>query len=379
MCGAGNNPITREGWCGRGTITPEMSFDNVIGQEWPKEALKRALKTGRLAHAILLHGPEGIGKRALALELAKAVNCTGSEADPCDTCRACRRISAGLFPDLKVLFPVPAGLSSEKETSLVQQITGDSYREIEFGRNVGIPIERVRDLQRYAAYHPYEGRRKVSIILEADQMRPEAANALLKTLEEPPHYLLLVLTARNPDALLPTILSRCQLLRLRSLTAAEIEEALIKREGLEPKKARLIARVSDGSLSKAQRLLGEDIDEYRDKAYEFLKIALQGDDLARVNFIEDITGPGQNRLVERLLNTLLLWMRDILLWQEGHQNEVVNFDRPDQIKEMAQAFNIRSIEETTKIIQNCLEMMSRNVNAQLILFWLVGRLQSTEV
>ena len=195
-----------------------MSFNNVIGQERVKRALRQALENGRLAHAILLYGPEGVGKRAMAIELAKAVNCTRAKTDACDRCNSCHKISSLQHPDLKVVFPGPAQLPVEEEVSVLQKIAEDNYQPVGFGKSVTIPIDKIRELRKQASYHPYEGKRKVAIVLGADQMRPEAANALLKILEEPPGTMLLILTATNPSSLLPTILSRCQRIRPVSYT-----------------------------------------------------------------------------------------------------------------------------------------------------------------
>lgn len=352
-----------------------MSFNDVIGQKRPKEILRRALRSDRLAHAILLHGPEGVGKRAMAFELAKAVNCTNSAADPCDTCSSCRKISSLQHPDLKVLFPAPAQAKVEEELSVLRQLARDRYKAAGLGRSVSISIEKVRELQRDAAYRPYEGKRKVAVILEADQMRAEAANALLKTLEEPPDYLLLILTTAKPNSLLPTILSRCQLLRLERLSAEEVEKALMDREKIALERAKIISRLSDGNLRRALQMVEEDLDEYRDVAWDLLQTALWGQDLEALDLVDSITRQQEKVLIERLLEIALLWLRDSLLWGQGREDEVTNFDRPQEIQRLSDRFDAARVEQSVQKVESCLEMMSRNVNIQLILIWLMGQLR----
>ncbi len=356
-----------------------MSFNNVIGQEKAKQALRQALENDRLAHAILLYGPEGVGKRAMAIELAKAVNCSRTKTNACDLCSSCRRISSLQHPDLKVIFPGPAQLPVEEEVAVLQKIAEDKYRAVGFGKSVTIPIDKIRELRKQTSYHPYEGKRKVAILLGADQMRPEAANALLKILEEPPGTLLLILTATNPNSLLPTILSRCQRLQLNNLSPVEIEEALLERRNISPERAKIVAGLANGSFTRALLMAEEqDLDEYRNTAWALLETALGGDNTQQLDFIETVARQKDKAGLEHLLELVLLWLRDTLLWAEGHQARMTNIDRSDEVKRLAQRIDPKAIEQLSWRVESSLEMMSRNVSPELILIWLTKQLHTSE-
>jgi DNA polymerase-3 subunit delta' len=357
-----------------------MSFNNVIGQEKAKQALRQALENDRLAHAILLYGPEGVGKRALAIELAKAVNCTQAKGDGCDLCSSCHKISSLQHPDLKVIFPGPAQLQVEEEISILQKIAEDNYQAVGFAKSVTISIDKIRELRKQASYHPYEGKRKVAILLGADQMRPEAANALLKILEEPPGTLLLILTAINLNSLLPTILSRCQRLQLNHLSRVEIEEALLKRKDVSPEKAKIVAGLTNGNLTRALSLAAkQDLDEYRNIARALLEAALWGNNTEKLSLIETIIAEKDKARLEYLLELVLLWLRDTLLWGEDRQDKITNIDRSDETKKIAEWIDSKEVARLSREVESSLEMMSRNVNPELILIGLVEQMSTIGV
>ncbi len=209
-----------------------MSFKDVIGHTKPIELLKRAILHDKVVHSYLFLGNEGIGKKWVALQFAKALNCLGrsaGEADACDQCLSCRKIDDRLHPDVLVLEP-------EGQT---------------------LKIEQVRQMQRELAYKPYEGNRRVCILSEADRMAPNMSNALLKTLEEPPLHTVIILLAQSPRALLPTILSRCQQIFFNPLPFPALTRWLVEEKGLNPREAHLLVSLSEGSPGKALRLQEE--------------------------------------------------------------------------------------------------------------------------
>ncbi len=210
-----------------------MSFDTILGQEHAVRVLQGALSAGKVPHAYLFEGPPGVGKRLAARSLALALNCQDGGADACGACSDCRKIGADVHPDVRWL-----GLPEGKRR---------------------IPIESVREQERWLTVGPHEGRAKVLVIEPAEQMSDAAANALLKTLEEPRPGSFVVLVTAAASSLLPTVRSRCQRVRFGALPVA-IVERLLAGQGLAPEEARVLAALSGGSLDRAMACAGEDID-----------------------------------------------------------------------------------------------------------------------
>ena len=200
------------------------SWEEVVGQDAAIRLFKRALESGKLAHSYLLVGPEGTGKKTCALLFVNYLFC--SQSPPCYECSHCQKLSRGVHPDLLVLEP-------QGET---------------------IKISQVREAEGFMRFRPLEAPAKVILILEAERLTPEAANALLKSLEEPPPYVHFILTALSGDVLLPTIVSRSQVVRFRALPREAVATLLVKRFGKEPEEARILALLSEGSPGRALSL-----------------------------------------------------------------------------------------------------------------------------
>lgn len=209
-----------------------MSFKNILGHQRPITLLQRAIQNEKVVNSYFFLGSEGIGRKFVALQFAKALNCLGEGArrgDACDHCSPCKKIDHGLHPDVLLIEPE--------------------------GQN--IRVDQVRQLQRDLAYRPYEGKRRVCILTAADRMAPNMSNILLKTLEEPPLHTVIVLLANNSRFILPTILSRCQLIRFHSLPSPLVSKWLTENKGLDEKEAHLLASLSEGSPGKALEIQEE--------------------------------------------------------------------------------------------------------------------------
>lgn len=355
-----------------------MAVHRIVGQEQAKHMLRRMLSADRLPHALLFHGPEGVGKKAMAVHLAMMVNCSQPTSKPCGTCKTCRLFGALQHPDLFVLHPSPSNLQSEEEVAFLQAVAEHPYRVPSPARNLTISIERVRALQHQAALRPYGARRKVALIFDADQMRPEGANALLKTLEDPPNEMLLILTSAYPEALLPTIRSRCQWIRLLPLQDEEIERMLTE-QGLEPPQARLIARLARGNLTRAYDLCERDIEGYRGSALDFLRIALDGDTLPMLSVAEERSTSRGDPPIEPFFDVLSIWLRDLFLCRHGRMDQITHVDRAEEVQELSQRFDTQAIEEALIEIEEALDQIARNVNLQWILIHLLRRLHALSV
>ena len=359
-----------------------MPFDTVLGQERPKQILRRAIRTGRIPHALLLTGPEGVGKAALALALARAVNCARRGEESCDACPSCHRILGLSHPDVHILFPARRSrresedVDPEDERKFLAGLAQDPYRYPEPGPSETILIDRVRRLERDLARGLFEGCCRVAILLAAERMRQETANAMLKTLEEPlPDTLMILVTAR-PDALLPTILSRCQRLRLRPLSPEEVRDALRGTTDVPEARLSLIAKLCQGSLRQAHELLGQDVEGLREQAFRFLHDGIFGADTALFPMIEKWSaGGGDRKAVERLFDGVGLWLRDVTLLQANCPERLLNADRVQDVEKLAGALEAEGIAGAAAEMERCRDLSRRNVNVSLILIALWRRLR----
>lgn len=330
-----------------------MGWD-ILGHEWAADMLQRHIATGGLRHAYLLTGPRGVGRRTLALRFAQAVNCTNSPqlGIPCGECRACRQIERMQQADLTVV-------QSEAE-------------------GASLKVDQVRDLQRALSLAPYESAYRVALLLRFEEATEGAQNALLKTLEEPNPKVLLLVTADDPDNLLPTIVSRCELLRLRPMKLDQLENVLVESRSLEQEKARLIAHVAAGRAGYAFRLAeDEDLWAMRDAWVNDFFTLLSSNKRARLAYSES-KARGRERAETRLdlrdglTHWLSLW-RDVLLVVTGSETPLTNVDREEEIQRLAAEVNekraadlVRRLEHSfTRIAVANLQLMLDN----LLLEW----------
>ncbi len=309
----------------------------VVGHKWAVDLLKRALAGERVAHAYLFTGPPQIGKTSLALNFAQALNCLDEEK-PCGQCLACNKIAHSNHPD-------------------VQVIEGE-------GRT--LKIEQMRILRHEAALSPLEGQWKVYIIRRMEQATAEAANCLLKTLEEPPAGVILVLTASESEALLPTIVSRCQVLNLRPLATETVQRALQERWGVDAERAQLLARLSGGRLGWAVAVsLDSAILPRREKHLdEMMELMGQG----RVERLEYAQQLSHNpEAAPELLHLWLSWWRDLLLKASGSSAGMMNADRENTLREQAQRFSLDQVRNFVQALRTAVWQLEHNANTRLTL------------
>jgi DNA polymerase-3 subunit delta' len=357
-----------------------MPFETIIGQSRVKAFFEKAIRSGRVSHAYLFVGDRGVGKEAAALELAKALLCPNQLNCDSTACPDCSRIAKLNHPDVQFIFPAPAKVKEEDYKQIVASIAENPYNRLELWANPTISIERIRDIRRLSAVKSFEGRGRVVIIADSERLTAEAANALLKILEEPPPKMHLIMVSSKPSLLLPTITSRCQWVKFDPLATDDIETALIQRTGLEKKRARLTARLAGGSYRRALELIDEDLQEMQTRALEFFRKCVQNEH-QQLQFIEELLVELQRdpKKIKDLLNLASFWFRDAMLFTEtGGKNHdlLINFDQEEVLQNFAASFPKADLFSAVGEIERALELMERNVQLHLILLVLLNQLRT---
>jgi DNA polymerase-3 subunit delta' len=334
-----------------------MPFRDIVGHKRIVSLLSRAVARETVPPSLLLAGPSGVGKRRVAVALAQALNCLqpklgeGIEHDACGECAACRRIGRGLHPDVIVLEP---------------------------GESGSIKIEPVRDTIQRAGYRPFEARRRAVIVDDADAMTPDAQSALLKILEEPPSASVFILVSSMPDALLPTVRSRCPRLRFGRLTATEIADALKRDHGYTEAEARAAAVDADGSLGRALQADSSDLAEAREAAQRLLEqVARISDPSRRIESAKDLIGkkgtPGSERdqlaVCLRALSSLL---RDLgILATRADARMLANADLQGALERLASVYDSARSMRAFVAVDKALAALERNASPKIVADWLV--------
>ncbi|HEX5369763.1 MAG TPA: DNA polymerase III subunit delta' [Dehalococcoidia bacterium] len=329
---------------------------SIIGHVNALAALGRALESERPPHAWLFYGPEGVGKQTVALEFAAALNCTSETAPkPCGECRACRDTLAGRHPDVEVI--APGGMCDEPE-----------HKDHADSRD--LRICQVRRLERLLSLSPYTATRRVAIVDAADTLRVEAANAFLKTLEEPPAGSVIILLAEREERLPETVLSRCQRLAFRPIERESIVESLIER-GAEPDEAVTIAATSGGRLGWALEAFEDRslLDERSMMLDEALRLAHAGR-AERFAWAGEAQSrqPGVRERYMRELTIWESWWRDVLLYGAGGGSEgASNPDRENTLLEEGRLYPAAQIVRFLQSMAQTREYLRENVDPQLAL------------
>ena len=314
---------------------------NLIGHEWAVDMLKKHVVNGTTRHAYLFAGPPGVGRRTLALRFAQALNCpTPVESGvPCGgTCRDCKQIEAMQHADLAIV-------QAESEGGTLK-------------------VDQIREARRMLTLKPYQVNYRVALFLRFQEANDNAANALLKTLEEAPSYAVLILTADNPEQLLPTIVSRCEVLRLRPLKIEEVQKALEAR-GLETSKAKLIAHISGGRFGYALRLIEDEfLLEKREERLNDLQSLISASRVEKFAYADKLS-----RDKESMRQAMLIWLsywRDVMLRSAQAKTPLVNIDRNVEIEDLSGRLDLAVAHRTVSALEDVLEKMERNVNSRLL-------------
>jgi DNA polymerase-3 subunit delta' len=338
-----------------------MPFRDVVGHHRLLKLLSRSAAGATLPPSLLFVGPSGVGKRLTAVALAQALNCNqlssgslddGLPADACGRCPACTRIARGVHPDVVIVEP------------------GDSG---------SIKIDQVRDVVDRAMYRPFEGRRRVVIIDQADALVPAAQHALLKTLEEPPSSSVFILVTARPDVLLPTVRSRCPELRFRPLPAADIASVLVTRDHTESE-ARVVAATADGSIGQALQASAGELVEARDVAQRVLAAAAATSDaggrLEGAKALLPKSGGGSERdQLASHLRAMASLLRDVEVLATGADDgALANADVRPVLERLAKGYGGERGVRAFGAIDQALVALDRNAGVKVVADWLVLQL-----
>lgn len=322
----------------------------VIGQDRAVSLFRRSLDLDLLAHAYLLVGPAHVGKMTLAINLAQAVNCEAA-APPCGECASCQKIAVCGHADVQVV-----GLGSQGDTN------GASPK-------AEISIEQIRQIQHSASLPPFEGRCRVFIIDEAELLSIEAANCLLKTLEEPEASVIFILLTVNEDLLPRTVISRCQRVELMPVAINRVAAALEEKWDVEPERAQMLARLSRGCLGWAVRALEGALLQQRAECLDELLGVIEADCEERFAYVARLVARfGQNRrLLQERLSLWLDWWRDLLLAKVGLSQDVTNVDQLATVSGLAKRYDLASIKGFIDCLRAARGQLRKNANPQLVL------------
>jgi DNA polymerase-3 subunit delta' len=321
----------------------------IIGQARAVSLLQQSLKSGTLAHAYLLVGPQHVGKMTLAINLAQALNCEAAEK-PCLECTSCKKIATGSHADVQVI-----GLTQNEEENSEAKL---------------IHTEQIKAVLHAASLPPFEGKQKIFIIDGAELLSIEAANRLLKTLEEPESYVTFILLTTNERLLPATVVSRCQRLELLPLAVNEATTALGEKLHIEPERAGLLARLSHGCPGWALAAHGdENILRLRNEELNQLNGIIRADYEERFAYAARLAARfGQNR--RAVYDVLELWLdywRDLMLVKAGNDDMITNIDRKDELAGIAGSFRLAQIQAFIESIRSAALQLRQNVNPRLAL------------
>lgn len=316
-----------------------MGFKDIVGNAGVKKILHRALKQKKLPNSLLFAGPEGIGKKRVALVVAKALNCLKKTADACEECTHCTAINHGNFPDVMVISPAKDVLK----------------------------IDQMRLLKDTAYLKPMAGRKRIFIVDEAEKMNDEASNSLLKVLEEPPSFSHIILVTSNPYRIIPTLKSRCQVLPFSPVPKEEIQKAL-EAKGFQPEKARIISLLVDGNLERALSLDWEEVRTQRNRAWS-LFLALHKREKA-ASLLKDFSmsrGIIKEEL-EKTLEILASFCRDLILIKEqGDVRYLLNPDFEEDLREVARFIPLNQAMYFLSEMDFAIEAIRRNLNMNIMI------------
>lgn len=313
-----------------------MDFSQIIGHERQIESLKNTIEKGSISHSYLFEGEEGLGKKKVALVFAKTLLCKEGKSQPCNNCSSCIKFNSNNHPDFKIIIP---------EKGLIKK-------------------EEIDNLIRSASTIPFESRRKVFIIDDSHTMNVEGMNGLLKTLEEPPKFMNIILVTSLSNRLLPTILSRCQRIRFYPVENLKIMKILEESNSLDPDKSRFIADFTKGSVGKSIEISqSEDFFQKRDEITRMVNYLIQGDKTKALSSLDFFNSNKDS--IEEIFDIMIYWFRDLLIYKEiGETDLLMNKDKMELLSRQS-SIDFSKINDIIDKIEKTRINIKNNVNFAL--------------
>lgn len=352
----------------------------LVGQSFAREQIKRIVQSERISHAYLFSGPAGIGKTAFALAFAELINGVDHLTN-LGKHTFSKKSSWFTHPDIHVFLPVPTKVSVEELRERLELLQKDPYEIVDFSLRPSItnedstknklafyPIKYFRtEIRPKAFLKPNEGSKTIVIMTGIESMRKEAANAFLKLLEEPSKNLMFLLTTDHPEALLPTIISRCQHIQMSPLKTQEIEKALINHDGLSPDDAAYLARVSGGNYAMTRFFDVNTLKETRQETIEFLRFAYSQDAVQISQTVQDWQSQLNREGQIAVLNVLEVFIRDLMIYASTHNESLItNADQLKVIQNFCDTLGDARLQEMIEEVNKAKPMIYQNVQPKLV-------------
>lgn len=369
-------------------------WKNVFGQEKVKEILTNIVKSGKISHAYIFYGNEGIGKDAMAFEFSKLLNCDNpiNGVEACDICKSCLEIKnfkSGVF---KYVIALPTSKNDSDENanpieklekedfanylSEIEYKSIDNYHKISLPKANDIRISSIRQIKKEIYLTGKSGKKKVFVISKCDRMNQNSANALLKILEEPPKDSVLILTTSKINSLLPTIIGRCQKIKFAGIDRSHIKEYIKNNfENITDEESEFYSELSDGSITKCSEILEKNFMELREKVLTVLTYIITNQNLKLGNEIDFITGKKDKERIKQFLILLIVWFRDLISVSSGNNELIINKDKSERILNFSNNFisdNYKIISEIEEAIRD----IDSNIFPDLILYDLSFKIRS---
>lgn len=320
-----------------------MSFKNVHGHKEAIEFFQKVIKNNNLSHSYVFDGLKGIGKKHFAINLSKTIFCKNNTLDACEVCDQCKKINHGNHLDFLIIEPDGSSIKNEQ----------------------------IKKFQEFLSYKPNESEKKIVIINDSNLMTVSAQNTILKILEEPPAYALIIFISQNSNKLLETIQSRCQIIRFNPLKKSIIEKYLIEEQGLDQGGAEFIANFSNGNFSKANKAVqNQEFLDIRNEIIDYTNELLLNKKIKSIQGIEMFQKNKKD--IELIFDIMIGWIRDILIVQRTNDYDIVmNRDKIDSIKKQAYRLVDRDLVKIIQLIEETIKNIEMNVNFKLAIDHLV--------